>query len=386
MKKIALVMSLVMMIFTFSGFTTAEKAYLDETMKLYEWDAIESQQDISFELTVPGEIAVSYDMDISSEASMEDFTTYIEIDTQAHGLSPKIPAIKMYTKGADMYINTEAFVAFAKMAGIESDKLAFTEEYVMLKSEQQVEVNQNMIKELYAFIEQLDPGVDTGLVQDGNEFTLEMDSDKMVDLLDAYIVAVIENIDKLPEALMQGQPTVSEQDKQQALEMYTAFVAPYKQIIKDAIKGSTYSEVTVFEEDKYTQTASFELKTPQGDAKLEMDSVSNRKDEADITLPTSVKILTQDDFNELVMPDQTSKSASVSLDGSYVMYDVNGMSSGMIGIKNINGETYLKTADLSTAFGRIFDTNEEFIRTTMLESYGFDVQWNSSDRTIEIQQ
>lgn len=383
MKKIALVMSLVMMIFTFSGFTTAEKAYLEETKKLYDWEAIESQQDISFELTVPGQIAVSYDMDISSEASMEDFTTYIEIDTQAKGLSPKIPAIKMYTKGADLYINTSAFVAFAKMAGIESDKLAFTEEYVMLKSEQQVEVDQNMIKELYSFMEQLDPGVDTGLVQDGNKFTVEMDSDKMVDLLDAYILAVIENIDKLPEAFMQGQPTVSESDKQEALEMYTAFVAPYKQIIKDSIKGSTYSEVTVFEEDKYTQSASFDLKTPQGDAKLQMDSVSNRKDEADITLPTSVKVLTQSEFNALVMP---SKTASVKLDGSYVMYDANGMSSGTIGIKNINGETYLKTADLSTAFSAILETNDEFVRTTMLGTYGFQVEWNAADRTIDIQQ
>lgn len=386
MKKLAIVMSLVMMVFTFSGFTTAEKAYLEETKKLYEWNAIESQQDISFELTVPGQVAVSYDMNISSEASMKDFTTYIEIDTQEKGLSPKIPAIKMYTKGADMYINTAAFVAFAKMAGIESDKLAITEEYVMLKSEQDVEIDQNMIKELYSFVEQLDPGVDTGLVQDGNKFTVNMDSDKMVDLLDAYILAVIENIDKLPKAFMQGQPAVSEQDKQQALEMYAAFVAPYKQIVKDAIKGSTYSEVTVFEEDKYTQTASFDLKTTQGNAKLEMSSVSNRKDKADIQLPTSVRVITQNEFNALIMPDYMQKSAAVSLDGSYVMYDMNGMSSGTIGIKNINGETYLKTADLSTAFSTIFDTNEEFIRTTMLGSYGFTVEWNAADRTIEIQQ
>ncbi len=272
------------------------------------------------------------------------------------------------------------------MAGIPTDKINFTEEYIMLKSEQQAEIDKDVIKELYSFIELLDPGMDTGMKQDGNKFTLDINSDKMVDLTDAYIKAMIENIDKIPEALMQGQPAISEQDKQQALEMYTAFVAPYKQIIKDSIKGSTYSELTVFEDDKYTQTASFDLKTSEGDAKLKMSSVSNKKDQMEIKLPSSVKVLTQDEFNELVMPESSLKSATVSLDGSYVMYDMNGMSSGMIGIKNINGQTYLKTADLSTAFGRIFDTNEEFIRTTNLESYGMQVYWNGVDRTIELGQ
>ncbi|NLM04908.1 MAG: hypothetical protein GX214_07805, partial [Clostridiales bacterium] len=57
--------------------------------------------------------------------------------------------------------------------------------------------NRDFIYEILAFVENMDLGIDLGMVQEGNTYTLELDSDQMIDLLDAYMRYIITNIDNL---------------------------------------------------------------------------------------------------------------------------------------------------------------------------------------------
>ena len=82
-------------------------------------------------------------MDIKSKGIMKDMVTYIEVNTEAIENSPAIPQIKMYTKGADLYINKEAFLAFVKLSSQKDIEIA--EDFVKITNEQNVEISASLM-------------------------------------------------------------------------------------------------------------------------------------------------------------------------------------------------------------------------------------------------
>ena len=382
MKRLSLVMAVLMIMLSTMGFTTVEKSYWEENKKVMEWKGIESAQDVSFTFQSPDGPNISYKMDIVSKGKIQDMITYIEINTQELAGSPKLPQIKMYTKGSNLYINKEAFLAFVQLAS--SNNIEISEDYVMIDSQQNVEMNATLIKELMAFLEGMDLGIDSGMVQEGNKYTINLDSDKMIDLLDAYLKYIIVNIDKLPSGLIPEQAKLTEDENKEMLDMYEAFVTPYKDTAKAAIKGSSYKQVDTFEEAKYEQEAVLDIKSPMGSGNLTMKSVSNKVEDLNISLPTSVKVITENELNEIMMPPMPPMPLMIGLDGNYESYRNDTYLEGKVEIKNINGETYLNTNQLSTALSTKIDTKDEFIKTTDLRNLGFMVEWNPESRTIDI--
>ncbi len=382
MKKLSLVMAVLMIMLSTMGFTSVEKAYWEENKKIMQWEGVESDQDISLDFKSADGFGINYKMDIKSKGKIKDMVTYIEINTEALENSPAIPEIKLYTNGADLYINKEAFLAFVK--AISHKDIEISEDYVMIASQKNVEINASLMEEIMTFVEEIDLGIDMGMVKDGNKYTLNIDSDKMIDLLDAYMRYIFNNMDKLPSSLMPADFKMTEEEKQEALAMYDAFVTPYKDTAKAAIKGSSYYQVDEFEESKYTQEAVLEIKSQMINGKLSMNSVSNKVSDIDVSLPTSVKVVTEAELNEMMMPELPPMPLSISLDGSYVNLKKNDYEEGKIDMKNIDGETYFNVNQLSSLLSTLLDTKDDYIRTTDLIDLGFDVQWNPEYRTIDI--
>lgn len=116
MKRLSLIMAVLMIMLSTMGFTSVEKAYWEENKKIMQWEGVESDQDLSLNFKTTDGFSINYKMDIKSKGIMKDMVTYIEVNTEALENSPAIPQIKMYTKGADLYINKEAFLAFVKLS------------------------------------------------------------------------------------------------------------------------------------------------------------------------------------------------------------------------------------------------------------------------------
>ncbi len=383
MKKLSIIMLVLMVMMTTMGLTSVEKAYFEESKKMIEWGGIESDQDISFNFKTTDGFSINYKVDMKSKGIMKDMLTYVEINAQALENSPAIPQIKLYTKGLDIYINKEAFVAFVKMAS--QKDIAITEDFVKISSEGNMQITVSLVKDMMKFIEEMDLGIDTGMVKDGNKYTLNLDSDKMVDWLDAYMRYIINNIDKVPTtAMIDPNFKITDAEKKEVLAQYDAFVASYKDNVKGLIKGSTYYQVDTFEETKYSQEAVLDVKSPLINGKLEMKSVSNKVGDLKIDLPTSVKSYTQQELNEIMMPEMPPMPLSISLDGSYMYYKGYEFKEGKIEIKNVNGATYLNVSQLSNVLSTTIETKDEYIRTVDLAKLGFDVQWNAETKTIEI--
>ncbi len=379
-------MAVLMIMLSTMGFTTTEKAYWEENEKVMNWGGIESKQDLSLSFKSPDGMELNYKMDIASKGKIQDMITYIEINTESldatYPDSPVIPQIKLYTKGSNLYINKEAFMAFVNMSG--NMDLDIKEDYIMIKSDQTVDMSESLMKELMDFIKQMDLGIDTGMVKEGNKYTLNLDSDKMIDLLDAYLRYIIVNIDKLPAGIVPEEAKLSEEEKKEMLEMYDAFVTPYKDTAKATIKGSSYMQVDTFGETNYEQEAALDIKSPMGNGTLEMKSVSNKVENLNIIVPTSVKVVTEEELAEMMTPPMPPSPVMIGLDGNYESYKNNTYEQGKIELKNINGETYMNVKQLSTVLSAMIETNEEYIRTTDLRNLGFIVEWDADSRTIDI--
>lgn len=113
MKRLSLIMAvLIIMLY---GIYKRWKSIFGKKTKIMQWEGAESDQNLSLNFKTTDGFSINYKMDIKSKGIMKDMVTYIEVNTDTLN-SPAIPQIKMYTKGSDLYINKEAFLAFVKLS------------------------------------------------------------------------------------------------------------------------------------------------------------------------------------------------------------------------------------------------------------------------------
>ncbi|MCC5911821.1 MAG: hypothetical protein JJT76_15475 [Clostridiaceae bacterium] len=390
MKKMFIIMLLIISMLTMVGFAPAETSYWESMKEIYEWNAMEGEVDIELVIEMP-DSSLHYQIQMYSQTELKEMISYIEIEIEDMAGLQEIPTIKMYTHGSDLYLGTDAIVALLTTMGLEED-IDIQEEYVVVKnSDDSIQMNANILQDMLQFIEGMDLGIELGMTKEDNTYTLTLDSDKIIDLLDAYIVYFMNNMDKLPAGMMPPEAEMTEEEKQQALEGYNTFIAPQLEMVKALIAGSYYSQVTVFDEDAYYEEAELFITTPMGQMDMEMISSSTRLTSSDIQLPTSVKVITEEEFGELIMRGFTRSSeielkAIIDLQGNYVK-PVNGdVEEGKIELELKEGKSYITVEDAAKLLDITFEEGQESLWLRELENYGFHIHWNGEHNRIEIYQ
>ncbi|MBP2026730.1 hypothetical protein J2Z35_000519 [Acetoanaerobium pronyense] len=387
MKRFISVFMMVFVLFTNLSFASPEANYWDELKEVYDWEYMESQQTMRLKFDVPGQFSGDYVVDMTGKGNMSELVSKLDIKiTDAKG-AVNLPDISFYTNGTDFYINTSAFEGFMSLMGVELGEIE--EDYIMVKNTQSpVDMNSEILKELLGFIEDIELDVDLGMVQEGRTYTLELDSDKLIDLLDSYMRYVIANLNNMPTSFMPEDMKISEEEIEEALIMYDQMVTPYIPVAKEMIKGSNYVQVTVFEDSAYTEEATLNIVSPFVNGQMTINSSAKEVESLDLSLPTSVKVMTEEDLNSLIMPGGELTSGNylmIGLDGQYMhITPSQEVVTGKLSIKNEGGFTFVNVNEISGLLGVIIETNEEYIRTTDLVELGFTVNWNSENRTIEI--
>lgn len=385
MKKTLLVVLLVISMLTMVGFAPVEASYWEDVKEIYEWKAIEGESEIEFNLAIPDE-NYNYKVNINSKSNLEDFSSYVELKIEDLQGLQSIPTIKMYTHGADLYINKEAILSLLSAIGMGED-IEIEEEYVVIESSQNnVNVNPNMLNDMIEIIDNMDLGIDLGMEKKGNTYTLTLESDKLIDLLDAYLRYVIENMDQFTN-LMQQEIMLTEIEKEEVLEAYNTFVESYKEMAKAFIAGSKYHQESTFGKDEYKQKMELVIVTPVGQLDMKSASTSVKLTSSNIKLPTSVMRITEQELTELMMGQivtgGTGLNAVMELDGSYLKFGEFGLEDGKIELKVEDGKSYITAEDVHKLLDVELDF-EGYLHIRELEDYGFNVQWNGENRTIEI--
>ncbi|AKL93791.1 hypothetical protein CACET_c02750 [Clostridium aceticum] len=390
MKKMLIITLVLALMLTTVGFASAETSYWEELKSMYEWDAMEGNISMELTLVTPPDSSHHYHVHMYSQTNLKDFTSYTEMHIKdAEGLQT-IPTIKAYTQGSNLYINRDAVLAFLAAIG-QSEAVAISEEYVMLQNNQNaIELNSNILKDMVAFIEEMDLGMDLGMTQEDNVYTLTLTSDEMIDLLDAYIQYILNNIDQLPSGLIPSEAMPTEEEMQEALQAYNTFLAPYKEMAKEFTKGSLYHQVSTFEDDSYHEDATLTFVTPMGQLNMKMTSTSKKLDSSTIQLPTSVMVITEEEFTNLLTGGLTPApsmelKAVIDLEGNYAKLGES-IEEGKLSLHLLNQRAHIAMTDVSKLLDIELAASEDLVAVRDLENYGYLVVWNAANSTIQIYQ
>lgn len=391
MKKVLFITLLVILMLATVGFTSEGASYWEDMKEIYEWNAIEGKSEAELDISIPGmDIDYHYKIDVNSQSNFDDFSSYSKIEIKDVQGESDIPVIEMYTYGSDLYINKEAVLALLAATGA-ADELVIEEEYVVLESGQEdVDIDfRNVLNEVIEFIDKMDLGMDLGMEKEGDTYTLTLESDELLDLLDAYMRYIFENIDQLSNSLVQGQEIeLTGEEKQQALEEYDAFVDQYKDMAKMFIKGSKFYMEGTFEEDKYIENSRLEIKVmDMGELNMNVASTSSKLEKADFELPTSVMRITAEELVELIMGRieiDTGAKVYISLDGTYVKFAGSDIEEGRIPLQIIDDLAYITIEDAEKLFDVELEGLADPFHMRELDDFGFRVDWNEESKVIEI--
>ena len=391
MKRVLLITLLVILMLATVGFTSEGASYWEDMKEIYEWSAIEGKSEAELDISIPSmNIDYHYKIDVNSQSNFDDFSSYSKIEIKDVQGELDIPVIEMYTYGSDIYINKEAVLALLAATGA-ADDLVIEDEYVVLESGQKdIDIDfRNVLNEMIEFIDKIDLGMDLGMEKEGNTYTLTLESDELLDLLDAYMRYILENIDQLPNSLVQGQEIeLTEEEKQQALKEYDAFVDQYKDMAKMFIKGSKFYMEGTFGEDKYTENSRLEIKVmDMGELNMNVASTSSKLEKADFELPTSVMRITAEELAELIMSRigiDTGAKVYISLDGTYVKFDGSDIEEGRIPLQIIDNLAYITIEDAEKLFDVELEGLADLFHMRELDAFGFRVDWNEESKVIEV--
>ena len=398
MKRVlvALVLVLAMFSTTIASAAPATPAgeYWEDLKAMYEeWSAMEGESDMKITITVPEEEPMVFDVNIKSFGNMEDMSASMEMTIATEDPELQIPGIHMITMGSDIYLNTEIIEFFAEKMEM-GDMVQIEEEYVMLQGGEEIpEVNSQYLMDILEFVEGMDFDFEFDMTKEGDTYTLNVDSDQMIDLFDAYMVFSMENSAELME--LSGQEMeyeLTEEEIQEALAMYDEVFAPMLETAREAIKGSYYNQVTTITDEAYDEEAELYITSPMGNIMVEMVSATERLDEYTLELPESVKVYTQEDLTNLLIGSmglpQEGGNLAAMIDVDQDMYMVITETEVIEGEVEITltqeGLSYMSVKDAVEIFGLQMEPSDELMHIRELDNHGYDIEWNEQLRMIEV--
>ena len=294
-KALALVVSAAVTISTLAGCSQAAQNYGEELSKVSKWDSYTTESSGTYTMSNGG---TSQTFKFTSTSYRSDNKAYSEVKYNSADGDVQVLDMKSYFDGSSYYINKSYFEDMYKLSGKEvPEKLKkLNAEYIGLD----IGVNMDAIKTLMSnpkeyikIAETLfgENSIDLPYVQNGREYELNLDSEKVAQLQSLLIKNVLS---KSGEKNVQNGALNEEQEK--AVDS-----------LKDLYSGSSISTKESFEDDKYTVDMNFDLKVKDvSEVNMNMNSVSNKCDKKEITIPSNSVKFTQEEYVNLLADENAS--------------------------------------------------------------------------------
>ncbi|EHL10026.1 hypothetical protein HMPREF9629_01018 [Peptoanaerobacter stomatis] len=341
-----------MMIFTSLAFYSSANAdsasdeYFENLKRVSNWEKMETQTNIKtgFDANLDKDEKVSfgYDIELNSKFDRSKMSGDLNVKfTPKNDKTPVIPEFKLYFDDKDLYINKEFVSMVGGYIGIDkkfdrdfvkielnekdSKKLGLNSKYMKNYYENAPQLTEKMIN----FIKSIDLGIDLGLTKKSdNNYILTWDSDKMVDITNAYFKYIFSNFDSFAkfyndvlgidvyEVYKESGVEVSkeelENNMKEALEMWKKQVEPMMPVIKEVIKGSEFSMEETFGDDNYSAKISLNINIDVNKVDKLFNSTLNSTENDNVNVGVIGK---RDEKNSeqnikfLLQSDQMSKSS-----------------------------------------------------------------------------
>jgi len=322
-KTLALIMTAAMTVGTMAGCSQATLNYSKELSNTAKWEATTSNIEGSVNVEALGQ-KEEVTFTASGYATKEQ--AYIDMKFNNTSGKIKIPELQIYSDGTTAYINKSFYQGLYAITGqTNSSGLAnIKEEYIAIESVQTKGTGMNLDKikalttkpdamvELGKIVFGENNDLDLPFVQNGREYTINLDSNQTVDLAEKAVKAYINNLDNLNNTFGLGIKT---EDVAQIKAGVNS--AEFNKGIADAkaaLAGSTISSKETFTDNSYNADVNVNLQVKDfGKITVVMKASSIKSEAKAITLPTSKIKLTAEEFAKICAPTNTTIPASTNV-------------------------------------------------------------------------
>lgn len=317
-KTLAFIMAATLTVGTMVGCSQATLNYSKELSDTAKWEATTSN--IEGKLNVDA-LGVKEEVTFAANGYATKEQSYVDMKFNNTSGKIKIPEMKVYSDGTTVYINKSFYEGLAALSGeTNSTGLAnIKEEYIALENSSTSKMDVNKIKALTSkpdamvqfgklvFGENND--IDLPFVQNGREYTINLDANQTVDLAAKAIKACANNLDNLNSTFALGLKTEDITQIKAAVND-TKFNTELTDI-KTQLAGSTITSKEIFTDSSYNADINVNLQVKDfGKILMEMKAISTKSEVKAIDFPTSKIKLTAEEFAKISAPTNTIESTT----------------------------------------------------------------------------
>lgn len=319
-------------------------SYFDAMKSVATWNKAESKVDLNLNLDLKAlgdeykEFSTDYNLKLDTAIDTEAVLGKLNAKFTSPALKDfKIPELTMFFNKNDFYINKEVFNMYMAESGYakqtKKDFVKMTFDKVLAesmgvdanfyKSIMEQSTSKETSEKMFNYLSKIDIGIDMGLTKEGNTYKLDWDSDKLVDITNAYVKYTLKNpetflnmykevygIDLIAEMKKSDNTMTEEKYKKsmkEALVQWEKEVEPTLPKVKKVIAGSKLSVEENFGKEDYSQKVTFKLaldlnritemsegtkytKPMVVSATLTSNATSKKMEKVDLTVPTDVEV------------------------------------------------------------------------------------------------
>lgn len=394
-KKILAIFLVLCFALTLGACSANTTSYLDSAQKVADWKGSKVSGKLEYNVEVKdpesGEIEkINFPVSLTGEqigrdkahvVMNMDFSKFKELiakkagsDEEVASLNKDVPdKIKM-----DIFVKDNEVIMSKDIFALAGDGLKdIKEDYISISNEENglspkatkyfssEEFKTDLLNLMNTASKDIKQGIDYKV--EGNTYTLNTTSDAVIDEFIKYADNIMKNWDAVSTSALTivdkaGLP-LTDEEKKDFKELNKEYKAEdLKEAakgIKEMIKGSSLSEKTTFEENKFKQELAFTFNFADFVKVSVKGNVDTVKDEnVKINFPTSVKKLTMDEYMNLIMPKMNVVTVRV------------------------NGEDI--TFKDPEALPKIMNNRTMLAARAFYEKIGAKVDWNGKARTVTV--
>ena len=318
-KTLALIMVAALTVGTMAGCSQATLNYSKELSNTAKWEATTSNIEGKVNVEATG---IKEEITFTATGYTANNQSYVDMKFTDPSGKFNIPEIKAYSDGTTSYINKSFYEGIFALTGqpIPVGLSNIKEEYIGTDATS-TGIDVNQLKTLATQPDAMiqlgklifgDSDIDLPFVQNGREYTINLDANQTIDLGTKAIKAAGNNIENINNTFKLALPTEAITQIKTAVNN-TSFDANLLEV-KTALAGSTITSKEVFTDASYTSECNVNLQVKDS-AKIviAIKSTATKSEVKAITLPTSVIKLTAEDFAKMSTPTNTTIATTTNV-------------------------------------------------------------------------
>ncbi|MBW6410199.1 hypothetical protein [Clostridium weizhouense] len=315
-KTLSVIMAATLSMFTIAGCSSEAMSYSKEINNLAKWEATNSEFTGEVNIEAQGETNKLTFTGTSYNKGQDQ--GYVEFKFNDASGKINIPELKIYMDKGIAYMNKSYYVNnfTANGATAPAGLVNLPYEYIGIDSGMDMSAIKEMTKspDYLANLGKMifgDNKVDLPLVQNGREYSINMNSDEMIELVAKAAKAMVNNLDSSNSGLNLGFDAQTIKDIQKSVND-PSFNDALNQA-KTLMQGSTLTTKETFSDKDYKSEMNMNLQIKDmAKISIKVNTTSAKAEAKNIEIPSSKTTLKQDEFIKLLVPEEVNNNATAA--------------------------------------------------------------------------